>query len=740
MGIASVVVFAVAGLWMRGGEPAYAQVFRRDVECRAGTNIQICVSADMRYVLKLDGRIVGRGPDGSASESWTYRRYDFPLSYGRHRFEAVVYHGGPSGYKPMARLSHAPGFFCDGLDGWRVVSVPLDAFSYGGRTGGAFAAGLPNVVRGSSPEYAVYEDSRFKPAEVFAYAKPPNKYAHVDAVWNLVETTLPPQAERIVPLPEPLFPQTVAANTEAAFDVDLRAYVTAYPILKVRNGAGSTIRCAWAESAAKANAGSLFEDMYFPDGQEGIFTTSWIRCGSLVRITVRTAEEPLTIESIELTESRYPLAVSGSFLSDDCSLVPVWNLCRRGLEVCAHDTVWDCPFYEQLAYLGDTRVQFLGQNVLAPNEPLQKHVMECFSASRRSDGIMFMNAPCDGPRSPSATFTLIYPLELADFMKWHDDPAWLKRQLPALTSVMTALALYENDEGLLENLPGWCFVDWAKWPKTGEQPGCGIDAGKLSSIENLFYIHALASAAEICMAVGERELAAVWMKRRDRAVAAVRRCFWNPNRNLVSDDPSRTRYSEHAQALAIPTDVLTMKERAECLEAMSEASDLARASVYFSHYLFEAFGYMGRTDKILDRLDLWRHFVRDGYRTPPETETSSRSDCHGWGAHPIYHLARYFAGVSPDRNFFSRVRVAPCPASLHEIHCKVPHPQGMISVDLHFADERVKGKVHLPSVNGVFVWKGKEYDLVQGDNEIDFDGSRKDGLVDAGMPRQAQQD
>ena len=710
----------VTGLWMRGSEPGCVQIFRRDIDCTCVTNLSLCLSADMRYVFKVDGDIVGRGPDRDMLAAWSYRKYNLPLSVGRHRLEAVVYHGGPEKYKPLAQVSYAPGFFCGGLDGWQVAAVAESEFTYGGRRGGAFGAGLPNIVRGNSPEFMDVPDGCFKPPVEVRHVTPPNDHAHRLPGWRLVETRLPPQMAKPFPLKDAPFPKTIPANAEISFDMSFGDYLTAYPILVVKGGSGGEIRCAWAETPEKADRGIVFEDTYRPTGGKGRFTTSWIRSGMMVRFTVKTDAEPLTIESLDIVESRYPMNVGGAFSCDDESLDAVWRLCRRGLEVCAHEGVWDCPFFEQLTYLGDTRVQFLAQNVLTSDDRLQKHVMERFALARDADGMMPMNVPCDGPQSLSATYTLIYPLELADYMKWHGDREWLKRQVPTLLSVMSGFRLRENADGLLQNLPGWCFVDWADWPGTAARMGCGLEAGRLSAIENLFYVLALEAAEDVCRATGEQDMADVWRVRRRRLADSVRSHFWDVGRSLIADDPEKSRFSEHVQALALQADILTDSERRTCLNALVNDADLTRVSIYFSHYLFEAFGRSGRTDLILKRLTLWRNFARAGLYTPPETTLPTRSYCHGWSGHPVYHFARHFAGIRPDGDFFSRVCISPQPADLRKIACTVPHELGQISVDLAFEDGRAKGMVSLPPrLEGVFLWQGVRHPLRSGNNAID---------------------
>ena len=700
-----------AWIWSEGN--GYARIFRNDFELKEPVTDAVEVSADYRYVLKLDGKIIGRGPDRDVVSDWTFRSYDLQLGKGHHSLEAVVYHGGD---KPLAQESYAAGFLVrgrgafapiltTGTGDWRAADV--SGFRYGGSTGGAFGAGLPNIVEGSSPEFRELPDAAFGPVTLVRKEEGANVLHHRFPGWRLSETRLPPQTATPFKAGANEFPFTLSARSEREVIVSFGDYYTAYPFLRTKGGKGAEIKVAWAESRKKLDRGECFEDTYLLDGGEGVFSTSWLRAGTIVRLKVKTAEDPLEVTGLDFTESRYPLDGPGRFSCDDPTIDPVLRLCRRGLEVCAHEGVYDCPFYEQLTYLGDTRVQFLAQNAITADDRLQKRCLELFSRSRGVDGMMPMNAPCDGPQSSSATYTMIYPIELGDYLAWHADREWLARQVPGLAATMEGLAAFENAEGLLENLPGWCFIDWTNWVPGGAHPGAGPEAGRLSAIENLFYVLALDSAARVMRACGRPEHAAAYAMRREKCARAILGTFWDETCGAVADGADGRNFSEHAQVLAILADVLSAEQKARALKFMLEEPTLRRVTVYFSHYLFEALGRMGRTDLILKRLDLWRDYVRAGYVTPPEMPEPTRSDCHGWGGHPVYNLPRYLAGVEPVGDFFQSVRIAPNPVGLKRIDCAVPCPKGTIEVKLEFDGDDISGTVALPQgLDGVFEWKG----------------------------------
>lgn len=66
------------------------------------------------------------------------------------------------------------------------------------------------------------------------------------------------------------------------------------------------------------------------------------------------------------------------------------------------------------------------------------------------------------------------------------------------------------------------------------------------------------------------------------------------------------------QCLALLAGMLSPHMAKRAFAGLVEADDLARCTIYFSHYLFETYLRFGRADLFLEKLSLWRDLVRDG--------------------------------------------------------------------------------------------------------------------------------
>ena len=727
--------------------------------------LRLHVSADERFELFLDGRRIARGPDRSDVEHWSYATYEVQLPPGQHRIEALAWSIGP--HAPVAQISWRGGFVLKADDAydkqlttgkvpWEVAR--LDGFEF---TPGIFFVGAQLTAHGCGPQW---KEGTYVKAQVIRSPIRTNPYGESAAGWKLFPSTLPDQFDRevntgravalgsgapgkddVLRVEQARHPDlpgwqalvagrgevVVPPDTELFLLWDLENYFCAYPFCEVSGGAGAKLAWSWAESLylpksqAKGNRGEFvgktfrgMTDTFLPEGgARRKFSTLWWRGGRWCLISVKTAAAPLTVHRLALDENRYPYENESGFDGGDDELAGVIQIAVRGIQMCAHETYMDCPFYEQLMYDGDTRLELLTTNVMTRDDRLVKRAIELFDFSRRNWGFVNERYPAYLPQH-SPTFSMIWVLMLADYANWHNDPAFVRARAIGLRSMLEHFEPYVNGDGLLENLPGWPFMDWVPQWKTGDAPD-GVNG--ISALNNLLYVAALQKAAEIEDGLGEPLLAQRLRGKAARTAKAVKAAFWDEARGLIADNLAHTEFSEHGQCLALLTDTLTGDQAQRCFQQLLIAPDLKRTTIYFSFYLLETWRKFGRGDLIVERMKFWKDLVKQGLKTPVEMPGDTRSDCHAWGSHPLFHLHASVAGVRPASPGFRTVRIAPLPGKLPKIVSSTPHPNGFIKLDLAFDGNRCRGRVELPAgITGVFVWQGKEQELLGGANRVDL--------------------
>ncbi|MEO6873404.1 MAG: alpha-L-rhamnosidase C-terminal domain-containing protein [Opitutaceae bacterium] len=762
-------------LWhpaLPASEPGFV-LFRLKMESTRDETVRLQVSADLCYALALDGVLIGRGPDAGDVTHWSYATYEIKLNAGPHRLEALVW-WAKTPQAPEGRMTWRGGFACAGLGvastrfttgvaSWKAAK--LDGVVWGTKLNRSY-----HVIGCSAEMDLVQFDLRrakwVKPAVVRDPVMD-NPCGVLARGWQLLPAALPEQRHDLwrggrvraflprvnsashVKLAGEAVPERVAdwtrllrgegalklpARQEATVLIDTDDYLCGYPVLELSGGAGTTVRWEWAESlfdrldpkvdnspGPKGDRGAVagksfmgFGDTWKLGGTGRRWvSTPWWRAGRYLLIRVKVGAKPVVLHTLGVERTGFPLQPKMALTTDDATLSPIIELSERGLRACMHDIFVDCPYYEQMMYVADTRIQMLLAYVFAGDDRLPRRGMELFDLSRGRSGYPTMRHPST-ERQESATFAMIWPWMLHDFALWRDDQPWLRQRLPGLRALMEALQTETDADGLLVKPPGWLFMDWVPGWFAGWAPG-QREACR-SGLINLQYLITLQRAAELETWIGEPSMAQRWSDRARALEASIARLFWDERRGLWADDESHTSFSQHAQALAV-IGGLRIPDPARWADA--EANGLKAATIYFQHYLFEALGRAGRADLILPKLDLWRNLVKQGFKTPVESPEPARSDCHAWGAHPVFHLHATIAGIRPAGPGFKQVRIAPQPGNLRQIDSDLPHPRGMIRLRSTFLDGCVEATVELPpATTGVFVWRGKETALQPGTQTV----------------------
>ena len=724
--------------------PSYFVRFRRDFDAIPGEPLELDVSADERYVLLLDGKEVSRGPHRGLANRWNYQSYRITgLEPGAHRLEAVCWQLGE--HAPLAQVTLRGGFILKASGRYDAALTTGRAEWKAGRLVNTrmtrkasmrmFGVGSCCEVKGTS---FLGEEPQAWSAVKVVRAPVKTGCGLILQGWLLFPTVLhdmmfePKAPGRIVRGADVLKPGlTVAAHRKVEAIWDLGNYYCGYPFVRLDGGRGARITWMWEESLtdAKGKKGdrSAFEgldvhdnlgDVFLPDGRAGaVFTTPWWRCGKWCKIVIETGDEPLTLGRVEFAETRAPVEMQARFACDDPFVMRIQPLCARALQMCMHEHFFDCPYYEQQMYPGDSRVQYLVSGLFDTEDRLVRNAITIFDADRRENGMTAFNSPTRGTQEGFG-FVCCMMMMHGDYAWQHANREWLRARAAGMNHTLMGAEAFTRPDGLLGKTPGWNFVDWVPRWNGGVPPGG--DGERPNAELNLQYLMALRAAVRTEEALGESALAAHWRGRAQRLSKAIKAEFWKPARALFASTSDGRDFSEHAQCLALLCDVVTGDEAAACFKALAETPDLDRGTIYYKHYLFETFFRFGRPDLFFGNLGFWRDCADWGLATVLETpEIGSRSDCHGWGSHPLWHLHTGVAGVRSAAPWYGRVLVAPQPAHLKFIRSSTPTPKGAVELDLRFDGDRAEGTVTLPAgLPGEFEWKGRRIPLSAGVNKV----------------------
>ncbi|HTI62669.1 MAG TPA: family 78 glycoside hydrolase catalytic domain, partial [Gemmatimonadaceae bacterium] len=555
--------------------------------------------------------------------------------------------------------------------------------------------------------------------------------------WQLEPRSIPPMDETPQPLAK--VRRAVGATVDSAFlrgasDVTVPAHAratllldqshttNAYPVLVTSGGAGSTVTLTYAEALVdsqrhKGNRNDVegrtmhgVYDVFRPDGGERrMFQPLYWRSFRYVQLEVQTADAPLTLHDFHGIFTAYPLRERARFASDQAWIADVWKMDWNGARIGAFETYMDTPYYEQLQYIGDTRVQSLISLYVSGDDRLVRQAIDHFDVSRIPEGLTMSRYPSAIPQI-IPPFSLIYVAMVDDYHMLRDDSAFVARRLAGIRGVLDWYAAHVDDTGMLGPMPYWNYVDWAReWP--GGTPPGAIDGH--SATITLLYAYALQRAARLEADVGVPSMASAYRRRAEALIAATRARAWDARRGLFRDAPRSAAYSQQTNVLAVLADAVPPADQRALMERVLTDSTLIKATYYFSFYVFEALRKAGLGDRYVEQLAPWREMLRLGLTSTPENPEPTRSDSHAWAAHPNYGLLATVLGIRPASAGFRTVEIAPALGPLRWAEGRVPHPAGDIAVRLDRRGARgLDAVVELPgALTGEFVWRGRRVRL-----------------------------
>ncbi len=525
----------------------------------------------------------------------------------------------------------------------------------------------------------------------------------------------------------------IPALTNAHILLDRKTLTTAYPQLTVSGGKGSHITLTYAEAlydkdmhkgdrdevAGRTAIG--ITDSFLPDGgPHRTFEPLWWRTWRYLDLDIQTGDDPLTIESLTAQFTAYPFQERAYLTTPDPDLAKIWEISWRTARLDAHETYMDTPYYEQLQYVGDTRIQALISYTVGGDDRLGRQALQAFDWSRIPEGITRSRYPSSLPQT-IPTFSLLYVDMLHDYWMYRPDADFTRSLIPGTRTVLTWFAGHEQPDGLLHQLPWWSFIDWV----SEHQEIPTYDAQGESCVTTLEYLGALNDAADLEKALGDPLLASRYQSRATHVRSGLYQKCWSASRGLLAETPDRKSFSQQANILAVLYDVIPKDKQQEVLSKIiaidpgTTPDGVLSASYYFRFYLARALDHAGMADQYLDSIGPWRKMLALHFSTWPEIPGNTRSDSHAWSAHPIYDFLTLVAGIEPASPGFSTVRIAPHLGALPSLTATYPHPQGEIKVEYQRKGAGLSATITLPgSLTGSFAFNGRNWPLKPGLNLI----------------------
>lgn len=727
--------------------------FRKEISLQSvPDSLWIHVSADSRYRLYVNGTWVSHGPAAADLRHWQFETLNIApfLKAGKNYVTAEVWNSG--GRRAMAHLSYETGLIIqeDNLEksyglntdsswlscrneGYNAVASwsrgtdigPAEMVDFSKYTADWNAVDLVSkdtwkaATEGShgQTKWSVFnQPGRFLvPRAIPPMRMEPIRFATIRKSSGLVvkENSLQKKSTFIIP-----------ANTKVEWLIDQKVLTNAYPVLLLNKGKNAVVHLAYAEAlydeANQKGQRDEIEGRRFRGFQDGLiasgnpisYTPLWYRTFRYLKLSVQTKDQPLEVTDFHAIRAEYPFDYNASFKASDSILDTMLTVGWRTAKLCAMETYMDCPYYERLQYIGDTRIQGLVSLYNSGDDRLLRQALQQFDNSRMAEGITLSRYPTNYDQQ-IPPFSLWWIGMVHDYWMYRGDEQFIRSMLPGVRQVITFFETYQQADGSLGEMPYWNFTDWSNnkgWnfgvPPKGQAGG--------SAMMDLQLLWAYQVAASLEKELGVPAIDTKYQEKISQLKATIKKKYWSEQKGLFADVDTRDLYSQHTNVLAILTDLVSEKQSRKLMDRVLSDKSLAQTTIYFRYYQMLALKKVGYADRYLDQLDVWRDHIKSGLSTWAEISDTktTRSDCHAWGASPNIELYRIVLGIETDGPGFSKVKIEPALGKLSNASGTIPHPKGPLSVSYRQNGKKWNIEIQLPAdVSGNFVWKDKSYPI-----------------------------
>jgi len=744
-------------------------LYRRSFDLKSKPEKYIIhVSADNHYKLYVNGTEVSEGPARGDINNWRYETVDLApyLKIGKNVVASQVVnfgefrHGAQQTFQTafilQSDLNTEPKIHTGKNTPWKIIKnyaydfIPFVSDS----VGGYYVAGPGDKIDANKYPWGWnevdYDDSKWLSPRSATVEFAVGRKFLFGSTWYLVPREIPfmkrkeSRFHKIIKVKGIKNSELkknkliIPANSKVSILMDHKTHTVGYPEMVLSKGKNAMVKLTYAEALfekkykeRKAHGGwkklnrNDFEsqeirgyyDIYTMDGGENRkFSPLALRVFRFVQLDIATKDEPLVIDKYYNVFTAYPFEEKASFNSKNDSLSQIWDVAWRTLQNSSQDVFLD-PYYEQLQYVGDARIESLVSIYVSGDDRLMRKAIKSFDNSRLPNGLT-------QSRFPSyivqviPTYSLLWIDMMHDFYMYRDNPEFLKQFIPGIRTVLDWFKYKVDDTGMLANLEWWNFTDWTKGFQNGIPPGA--DDGHSANV-SLQYVYALQNGAELFEYFDLLEEAKEYRKTAKKVQKAVLDNCYDLKKGLIAERPEKDVFSQHTNIFAILTNTFSREEQKSLLEKILNEKDLIQTSIYFKFYLIRAMQKTGDANKYLKLLKPWQYMIDMGMTTFGETDKNPRSDCHAWSSTPCFEFLHTVAGIYPGEPGYKIVIFEPNPGHLNNFNGTFPHPKGMIKYNYSFENGHVKATLLLPKgVKGILKWKGKILELKEGKQKVEL--------------------
>ena len=206
-------------------------------------------------------------------------------------------------------------------------------------------------------------------------------------------------------------------------------------------------------------------------------------------------EGEATVERLEMRTYKNPNATRACTLTDPADR-KIFEAARETFAQNAVDVFTDCPSRERAGWLCDSYFTGPAEHFFTGKNEIERTFLRNFALAEKfphlPEGMVPMCYPGDHVnKNYIPNWSMWFVLELANYFERTGDRETVGLLRPRVEGLLKFYAKYLNADGLLENLPGWVFVEWSHANETK------LVKDGVNWPSNMTYAEVLAKAAKL---------------------------------------------------------------------------------------------------------------------------------------------------------------------------------------------------------------------------------------------------
>ncbi|SFU54871.1 Alpha-L-rhamnosidase N-terminal domain-containing protein [Porphyromonadaceae bacterium KHP3R9] len=425
------------------------------------------------------------------------------------------------------------------------------------------------------------------------------------------------------------------------------------------------------------------------------------------------------VADIYLREFASPENPNATFTSSNEKLNRIYDAAKQTYRQNALDIFMDCPSRERAGWLCDSyftaimEKEFTGASKVAYNFYQNYALPEKFEFL--PEGMLPMCYPADhynGDFIPN--WALWFIIQIDDYAQRGGDPKLVADLQERISDLLKYFERFENEDGLLEKLESWIFVEWSKANSLVQD---------VNYPTNMLYSSALESAARL---YGREE----WKRKSEHLRDQILKQSFNGEffiDNAVRENGKlkvTDQITEVCQYYAFFFNVATPESHPALWKKLTEEfgpnrdtettyPHVAIANAFIGNYLrVDILSRYGLQEQLISEIEEYFFYMAERTGTLWENVHSQASCNHGFASYIAHVLYRDVLGISNIDYLDNKVTIRFTDLDLDHCSGSIPVGSEVIRLEWRKAGEQILYRLQVPSGYEVTVENRSKYRLI----------------------------